>query len=273
METAPLTLSAKPPRDASHPTGGSPAPVQRSTAAAPPDGSGGLSGPSGAPFTALSPTPPGRTAAPASSGAPSTPPAVQRATTPAKPVHLRVLPAPTGTSLPLPVTPLAPPPSASRQPARPRPVAPVGPSAPAGTGTDGPAVQRLPFRSPLRSSATAALAARAAATVSSTLGHLTSRRDDADVPPPRYSPPTGPPPPYSPPGNGASPPPSGQVAAAAAPPPAYSRVPDGTFDPKDLTEFQLDELTHRMIGRITRLLRAELRMDRERIGRLRDDRR
>lgn len=57
------------------------------------------------------------------------------------------------------------------------------------------------------------------------------------------------------------------------PPPAYTRVPKGTFDPKDLTDFQIDELVHLMIGRITRLVRTELRMDRERIGRLRDDRR
>jgi hypothetical protein len=44
------------------------------------------------------------------------------------------------------------------------------------------------------------------------------------------------------------------------------------FDPRDLTDFQLDELTHRLTGRITRLLRTELRLDRERIGRLRDPR-
>ncbi|MFD9321230.1 hypothetical protein ACFWDQ_26790 [Streptomyces sp. NPDC060053] len=45
------------------------------------------------------------------------------------------------------------------------------------------------------------------------------------------------------------------------------------FDPRRLTDFQLDELTHRLTGRITRLLRTELRLDRERIGRLRDPRR
>jgi hypothetical protein len=43
-------------------------------------------------------------------------------------------------------------------------------------------------------------------------------------------------------------------------------------DPRELTARQLDELTHRLIDRITRLLRAELRLDRERIGRLRDTR-
>ncbi|MFE9768357.1 extensin [Streptomyces sp. NPDC005808] len=45
------------------------------------------------------------------------------------------------------------------------------------------------------------------------------------------------------------------------------------FDPRKLTSHQLDELTHRLIGRVTRLVRTELRMDRERIGKLRDPRR
>ncbi|MEU0118762.1 extensin [Streptomyces bobili] len=58
----------------------------------------------------------------------------------------------------------------------------------------------------------------------------------------------------------------------SAPPPAYSEVPRGGFDPRALTDFQLDELTHRLTGRITRLLRTELRLDRERVGRLRDPR-
>ncbi|MGW4105275.1 hypothetical protein ACWEGV_19635, partial [Streptomyces sp. NPDC004976] len=39
-----------------------------------------------------------------------------------------------------------------------------------------------------------------------------------------------------------------------------------------LTDGQIDELTHRLLGPLTRLLRTELRMDRERIGRLRDPR-
>nr|WP_104787884.1 hypothetical protein [Streptomyces sp. QL37]PPQ58891.1 hypothetical protein C5F59_21235 [Streptomyces sp. QL37] len=56
------------------------------------------------------------------------------------------------------------------------------------------------------------------------------------------------------------------------PPPEYAAVPPGGFDPRELTDFQLDELVHRIIGRITRLIRTELRMDRERIGRLRDPR-
>ncbi|KAA0943229.1 hypothetical protein [Streptomyces apricus] len=57
------------------------------------------------------------------------------------------------------------------------------------------------------------------------------------------------------------------------PPPGYTAVAEGQFDPRSLTDFQLDELTHRLIGRITRLIRTELRLDRERIGRLRDPRR
>jgi hypothetical protein len=61
-------------------------------------------------------------------------------------------------------------------------------------------------------------------------------------------------------------------ASAAAPPPEYTAVAAGGFDPRDLTDFQLDELVHRIIGRITRLIRTELRMDRERIGKLRDPR-
>lgn len=65
---------------------------------------------------------------------------------------------------------------------------------------------------------------------------------------------------------------SAASAASADPLPGYTAVPEGGLDPRKLTEFQLDELVHRIIGRITRLVRAELRMDRERIGRLRDPR-
>ncbi|MFD7817876.1 extensin [Streptomyces sp. NPDC059785] len=54
------------------------------------------------------------------------------------------------------------------------------------------------------------------------------------------------------------------------PPPAYTRVP---FDPRALTDGQVDELTHKLAGPITRLLRTELRLERERIGKLRDPRR
>ncbi|MFD4557752.1 hypothetical protein ACFWP5_26085, partial [Streptomyces sp. NPDC058469] len=83
------------------------------------------------------------------------------------------------------------------------------------------------------------------------------RRDTYNSPDPHE-----PPPPYSP-----------TTAATTPPPPAYEAIPAGQFDPRDLTDFQLDELVHRIIGRITRLIRTELRLDRERIGKLRDPRR
>ncbi|CAM5398523.1 hypothetical protein SATRM34S_02066 [Streptomyces atroolivaceus] len=44
------------------------------------------------------------------------------------------------------------------------------------------------------------------------------------------------------------------------------------FKPRELKEDQMAELVHRMIGPLTRLLRNELRLDRERIGKLRDPR-
>ncbi|GAQ68234.1 hypothetical protein SsS58_08693 [Streptomyces scabiei] len=66
------------------------------------------------------------------------------------------------------------------------------------------------------------------------------------------------------------------TAASATTPAKTSRTstppPGAPFDPHTLTDFQLDELTHKLIGRITRLVRTELRLDRERIGRLRDPR-
>ncbi|MBL0780196.1 hypothetical protein G6541_24385, partial [Streptomyces albidoflavus] len=90
-------------------------------------------------------------------------------------------------------------------------------------------------------------------------------------PPPPYEPPPtysatapGAPPPYTPGGSGSP--------SAGEDPPAYRAVAEGGMDPRELTDFQLDELVHRIIGRVTRLVRTELRMDRERIGRLRDPR-
>ncbi len=108
--------------------------------------------------------------------------------------------------------------------------------------------------------------------MSSALNHL--------LPPAPQQAPAGPPPPYSPPeSQNASPPgnpppySSSQASPAQGdPPPAYTAVPAGGFDPRELTEFQLDELVHRIVGRVTRHVRTELRMDRERIGRLRDPR-
>ncbi|WP_328761394.1 MULTISPECIES: hypothetical protein [unclassified Streptomyces] len=131
-----------------------------------------------------------------------------------------------------------------------------------------PAVQRFPSFGSGR--AIGALAAAASATVSSTLEHL--RASSQQAPPAEP-----PPPPYEPTAAHGAPPSGGRPAAVTAvsqegPPPEYTAIPVGAFDPRDLTEFQLDELVHRIIDRVTRLVRAELRMDRERIGRLRDPR-
>ncbi|MHC3471802.1 extensin [Streptomyces sp. 7R007] len=112
--------------------------------------------------------------------------------------------------------------------------------------------------------ATSALAAAAAATVAGTLPTPATPRVDS---PPPYTPTTTPPPPYT-----AVPVAASASAPPSAPPPPYTPTPANTFDPRDLTDFQLDELVHRIIGRITRLIRTELRLDRERVGRLRDPR-
>ncbi|WP_037772031.1 hypothetical protein [Streptomyces sclerotialus] len=64
-----------------------------------------------------------------------------------------------------------------------------------------------------------------------------------------------------------------QGGGAAGQPAGEPRQEGGGFDARELTDGQVDELTHRLIGPLTRLLRTELRMDRERIGRLRDPRR
>ncbi|MFK0200414.1 extensin [Streptomyces lavendulae] len=142
-------------------------------------------------------------------------------------------------------------------PLSPPPAAPAAGARSEGSAPPGPTVQRFPSFGSGSGRSIGALAAAASATVASTLGHLR--------PSPQQAPPTGPPPP---------PPPYEPPAAAAhtAPPPEYTAVPAGAFDPRELTEFQLDELVHRIIDRVTRLVRTELRMDRERIGRLRDPR-
>ncbi|WHM40699.1 hypothetical protein [Streptomyces sp. BPTC-684] len=127
--------------------------------------------------------------------------------------------------------------------------------------TSMPTVQRLPGRS------IGALAASTASTVATTLDHLgsssTGQAPSADPLPSYSATPDDGLPSYTP---GPTP------SAAADSLPAYTAVPAGGFDPRELTEFQLDELVHRIIGRITRLIRTELRLDRERIGRLRDPR-
>ncbi|MEV0019808.1 hypothetical protein [Streptomyces tendae] len=199
-----------------------------------------------------------------------TPPVVQRAPARAVPLRKPVSPGAGATGAPLPVAPLTPP-----RPSAAAPALPVAPqAAPADTAPDAPApagaasaglppVQRFSFRRSRRAGhTTAALASATAATVVDNLTRLDppSPRPGPDEPPPPYS---DPPPPYDA-GGGARP--------SEEPPPGYTAVPEGGLDPRQLTDFQLDELVHRIIGRVTRLVRTELRMDRERIGRLRDPR-
>jgi hypothetical protein len=57
------------------------------------------------------------------------------------------------------------------------------------------------------------------------------------------------------------------------PPPAYTAIADGGFDPRDLTDFQLDALVRRLFDPLSQMLRTDLRHERERVGRLRDPRR
>ncbi|MEV7870344.1 hypothetical protein AB0P17_30575 [Streptomyces sp. NPDC088124] len=61
---------------------------------------------------------------------------------------------------------------------------------------------------------------------------------------------------------------SGKKSTDPEPPSVTSQ-----FKPRELKEDQMAELVHRLIGPMTRMLRTELRVDRERIGKLRDPRR
>ncbi|MEU5655739.1 hypothetical protein ABZ802_08990 [Streptomyces sp. NPDC047737] len=61
---------------------------------------------------------------------------------------------------------------------------------------------------------------------------------------------------------------SGGASAQDRPAPSVT----SRFAPRELKEDQVAELVHRLIGPMTRLLRTELRLDRERIGKLRDPR-
>ncbi|MCP2342445.1 hypothetical protein [Actinomadura rupiterrae] len=77
-------------------------------------------------------------------------------------------------------------------------------------------------------------------------------------------------PPHDPPGGG------GQTVTRASSSPAPKR--SGGNEPKrggngKEREPDLDELARRLVGPLSRLLRTELRLDRERVGRLRDPRR
>ncbi|QLH23634.1 hypothetical protein [Streptomyces sp. Rer75] len=94
--------------------------------------------------------------------------------------------------------------------------------------------------------------------------------------------PTPPPvtPPHQPP-EAPAPPPASRTARASSPARDSGKGKRTTtaatqiaaFDARTLTDGQFDELVHRLIGPLTRLLRTEFRLDRERIGKLRDPRR
>ncbi|MFI1352425.1 extensin [Streptomyces sp. NPDC020898] len=87
---------------------------------------------------------------------------------------------------------------------------------------------------------------------------------------PKSTPRSSPPPPSPPPPPASSAPqPKAQQAQQAQQAQAAARP---SFNAKDLDDHQLDELTHRLIDRVTRKVRTELRLDRERIGKLRDPR-
>ncbi|AXG77564.1 extensin [Streptomyces paludis] len=71
---------------------------------------------------------------------------------------------------------------------------------------------------------------------------------------------------------GSAPPPvadfSSGGGSSGPPPPSVT----SQFKPRELQEDQMAELVHRLVGPLTRLLRTELRLDRERVGKLRDPR-
>ncbi|MFD7705206.1 extensin [Streptomyces caelestis] len=232
-------------------------------------------------------------ARPAESAAP--PPGAQ-ATAPVQRTATQI---PAKSPVPTPATPAAGP----TTPASPGPVplrAPdaFGPVLPAPAGTSAPPAQRtapaapspeaVPSVTRLRAPAAPALpslpvpvqrAAVPAALKSFWKKAVGPSPSDTPGPPPAHTP--GPPPPYDP---GTPPPydPGTPPPYDPGPPPPYGLHdphPGGSgphagpsFDPRALTDGQIDELTHRLVGPLTRLLRTELRMDRERIGRLRDPR-
>ena len=235
--------------------------VQRAATAAP-----GAPAPSGQAPLPPAPLPPvavpPQLPLPTAAVPPSAPARVQRSAAPgAVPLRALTPPGAATASSPLPVASLTPPPVSAPEPSR--PVQSGSASA--------PAVQRFGNGSSL-----GALASAAAGTVTSALGRMRSHRSEHTTPtpyePPSGGPPPGSPPPYSPPAGGSGVPPANSQLPTDDSPPGYTAVPAGGFDPRELTDFQLDELVHRIIGRVTRLVRTELRMDRERIGRLRDPR-
>ncbi|MEU0964239.1 extensin [Streptomyces sp. NPDC005917] len=163
------------------------------------------------------------------------PPFVQRAATP--PAALPVRPS---TSAPTPAHPVALRPTTPISATTPLPVAPL----------NRPTIQRDALTTALPPDLPTTTLNKAPVT------SATTTRAERQPPPP-----DDPPPGYSGSGSGSS---------AGEPPPGYTAVEGGGFDPRALTEFQVDALVHRIIDRITRHVRTELRRDRERVGKLRD---
>ncbi|MFK0048922.1 extensin [Streptomyces sp. NPDC090741] len=206
-------------------------------------------------------------------------PAAQRAVVP--PATLRDADGPEA----LPVRALAPAraltsalPSTAQRVHSPRPQAKTAVPLHRGTGTTAapvaPTVQRTATGTPVRALAVQRLAAPAPAPAPRTGPAAAAAATHPPVPPRPPVPHTPQSPPSPPP-----PPPPRTVQRASelttrktSTTHTHAPVPDAAFNPRSLTEFQLDELTHRLISRITRQLRTEFRLDRERIGKLRDPR-
>ncbi|MEV7831596.1 hypothetical protein AB0P12_13350 [Streptomyces subrutilus] len=159
-----------------------------------------------------------------------------------------------------------------------RPIAPVGPArepAP-GAGPVGAVVLRRATAVPA-GTAPLPLAALDPRTPSAPAHPYPSPAPPAPAAPPRAVPlqrlaPTGTPPfgtptpaPTAP--EPTAPPAPVPSAPSAAPPPS---TPIGPPEPAQPTQADLDALARRLLAPLSRLLRAELRGDRERIGRLRD---
>ncbi|MDX3302068.1 hypothetical protein PV373_08735 [Streptomyces sp. ME02-7008A] len=149
---------------------------------------------------------------------------------------------------------------------------PRTPAAPAAPVASAPVAR--PFRSPVVSLAPARSVPAAALPVQRAPEAQAARPSQPPIAPP---PPVRTPAPAPAPARVTSPPRATSVAvqrsssgSSAADKPAPSVT--SQLKPRDLKEDQVAELVHRLIGPMTRMLRAELRLDRERIGKLRDPR-
>ncbi|MER7837378.1 hypothetical protein ABTY98_16080 [Streptomyces sp. NPDC096040] len=174
------------------------------------------------------------------------PPFVQRAATPAANAHLPVKP----TTAPTPAHPVPLRPTTPISATAPLPVAPLNRPT---------TVQRDALPTALPVDLPTSTLNKAPVTSTTT----TASRPEA--PPAQAG--RQPPPPYEPPSSSSG---SGSGSSSDEPPPGYTAVEAGGFDPRALTEFQVDALVHRIIDRVTRHVRTELRRDRERVGKLRD---